>query len=99
MMEIEKVHPGSFSQEKLVANQEVIEKLKTINTEEIDSKIEYFNNEFIRIYQSEYRNLLKEIGSTFEMLEIETKQEADRLLNFRRESKIKFANKKSKKDN
>ena len=44
-------------------------------------------------------NLLKEIGSTFEMLEIETKQEADRLLNFRRESKIKFANKKSKKDN
>lgn len=99
MMKIEKVRPGSFSQEKLVANQEVIENLKTINAEEIDSKIEYFNNEFIRIYQSEYRNLLKEIGSTFEMLEIETKQEADRLLNFRRESKIKFTNKKSKKDN
>lgn len=97
MMEIEKVCPGSFSQEKLITNQEVIEKLKNINAEEIDSKIEYFNNEFIRVYQSEYRNLLKEIGSTFEILEIEMKQEADRLLHFGKKTKIKVSHKNSKK--
>lgn len=96
MVEIEKMRPSSFSQEKLVANQEVIEKLKTINAEEIYSKIEYFNNEFIRVYQSEYINLLKEIGSTFEMLEIETKQEADRLLNFDIKTKSKIFDKESK---
>ena len=44
----------------------------------------------------EYRNLLKEIGSTFEILEVETMKEADGLLNFNVKTKSKFSNNKNK---
>ena len=96
MIEIEKKHPGSFSSEHLATNKEVIEKLKTINGDEINSKLQFLNSEFIRVYGSEYRNLLKEIGSTFEILEIETMKEADGLLNFNVKNKSKFSNNKNK---
>ena len=39
MLEIEKAHPGSFSKENLATNQEVIEKLKTISSEKINTQI------------------------------------------------------------
>lgn len=80
MVEIEKSHPGSFSKENLATNQEVIEKLKTISDENINSQIAYFNSEFIRVYETKYRELLRSIGSTFETIEMATVQEADRLL-------------------
>ena len=96
MMEIEKKRPGSFSSEYLATNKEVIEKLKTINGDEINSKLQFLNGEFIRVYESEYRNLLKEIGSTFEILEVETMKEADGLLNFNVKTKSKFSNNKNK---
>lgn len=96
MIEIEKKHPGSFSSEHLATNKEVIEKLKTINGDEINSKLQFLNSEFIRVYGSEYINLLKEIGSTFEILEVETMKEADDLLNFNVKNKSKFSNNKNK---
>ena len=96
MIEIEKNRPGSFSSEYLATNKEVIEKLKTINGDEINSKLQFLNSEFIRVYGSEYRNLLKEIGSTFEILEVETMKEADGLLNFNVKNKSKFSNNKNK---
>ena len=73
-----------------------IEKLKTINGDEINSRLQFLNSEFIRVYESEYRNLLKEIGSTFEILEVETMKEADGLLNFNVKTKSKFLNNKNK---
>lgn len=96
MMKIEKNYPGSFSIEDLAVNQEYIEKLKTINNEKINSQIKYFNGELVRVYENEYRNLLKEIGSTFEILEVETMKEADGLLNFNVKTKSKFSNNKNK---
>ena len=96
MMEIEKNHPGSFSSESLATNKEVIQKLKTINGDEINSKLQFLNSEFIRVYESEYINLLKEIGSTFEILEVETMKEADELLNFNVKTKSKFSNNEKK---
>ena len=96
MMEIEKNCPGSVSIEDLAVNQESIEKLKTINNEEINSQIKYFNGELVKVYESKYRNLLQMVGSTFEMLEVETMQEADRLLNFKIKTKTKFSNNKNK---
>ena len=98
MMEIEKAHPGSFSKENLATNQEVIEKLKTISSESINSQIAYFNREFIRVYETKYRALLQSIGSTFETLEIATAQEADRLLNLGVNSKTQTKKKKLKKE-
>lgn len=94
MIEIEKTHPGSFSKESLATNQEVIEKIKTISDENINSQIAYFNSEFIRVYETKYRALLQSIGSTFETLETAATQEANRLLNIGLKPK-----KKTKKEN
>lgn len=96
MVEIEKARPGSFSKENLATNQEIIEKLKNISSENINSQIAFYNSEFIRVYETKYRALLQSIGSTFETLEVETAQEADRLLNFDSKSKVKHSHKEKK---
>ena len=96
MVEIEKTHPGSFSKENLATNQEIIEKLKNISSENINSQIAFYNSEFIRVYETKYRALLQSIGSTFETLEVATAQEADRLLNFDSKSKVKHSHKEKK---
>lgn len=96
MVEIEKARPGSFSKENLATNQEIIEKLKNISSENINSQIAFYNSEFIRVYETKYRALLQSIGSTFETLEVTTAQEADRLLNFDSKSKVKHSHKEKK---
>ena len=96
MVEIEKARPGSFSKENLATNQEIIEKLKNISNENINSQIAFYNSEFIRVYETKYRALLQSIGSTFETLEVATAQEADRLLNFDSKSKVKHSHKEKK---
>ena len=96
MVEIEKARPGSFSKENLATNQEIIEKLKNISSENINSQIAFYNSEFIRVYETKYRALLQSIGSTFETLEVATAQEADRLLNFDSKSKLKHSHKEKK---
>ena len=96
MVEIEKARPGSFSKENLATNQEIIEKLKNISSENINSQITFYNSEFIRVYETKYRALLQSIGSTFETLEVATAQEADRLLNFDSKSKVKHSHKEKK---
>ena len=96
MAEIEKARPGSFSTENLATNQEIIEKLKNISSENINSQIAFYNSEFIRVYETKYRALLQSIGSTFETLEVATAQEADRLLNFDSKSKVKHSHKEKK---
>ena len=96
MVEIEKARPGSFSTENLATNQEIIEKLKNISSENINSQIAFYNSEFIRVYETKYRALLQSIGSTFETLEVATAQEADRLLNFDSKSKVKHSHKEKK---
>ena len=96
MVEIEKARPGSFSKENLATNQEIIEKLKNISSENINSQIAFYNSEFIRVYETKYRALLQSIGSTFETFEVATAQEADRLLNFDSKSKVKHSHKEKK---
>ena len=96
MVEIEKARLGSFSKENLATNQEIIEKLKNISSENINSQIAFYNSEFIRVYETKYRALLQSIGSTFETLEVATAQEADRLLNFDSKSKVKHSHKEKK---
>ena len=96
MVEIEKARPGSFSKENLATNQEIIEKLKNMSSENINSQIAFYNSEFIRVYETKYRALLQSIGSTFETLEVATAQEADRLLNFDYKSKVKHSHKEKK---
>lgn len=97
IMNIEKENPGTFSKENLEMSQEAIKKLENINIEEINSKTKHLNSKFIRVYESKYRNLLQDIGKTFEELEYKMMYDADALLNFKKNNNDVFSNKKKQK--
>ena len=82
MLRIEKEHPGSFPEDHIALNEEVIEKIKTISYENINLQITQLNTEFVQAYEEKYRALLQLTGSTFETIAIETKRQADSMLSF-----------------
>lgn len=84
MLRIEKEHPGSFPEDHVALNKEVIEKIKTISYENINLQITQLNTEFVQAYEEKYRALLQLTGSTFEAIAIETQRQADSMLSFRK---------------
>lgn len=82
MLRIEKEHPGSFPEDHVALNEEVIEKIKTISYENINLQITQLNTEFVQAYEEKYRALLQLTGSTFEAIAIETQRQADSMLSF-----------------
>ena len=84
MLRIEKEHPGSFPEDHVALNEEVIEKIKTISYENINLQITQLNTEFVQAYEEKYRALLQLTGSTFETISIETQRQADSILSFRK---------------
>lgn len=84
MLKLEKDCPGSFSNEDITFNENIIQKCENISYEKIDNQIEQLNGEFIKVYQENYRSLLKLTGSTFEMVAIETHNQADDILRWHR---------------
>lgn len=82
MLEIEETHPGSFSEEDITFNKELLEKIKTINYKSINLKISQNNKKYIESYENKYRALLRLVGSTFDALNSETQQKADSMLSF-----------------
>ena len=82
MLRIEKEHPGSFPEDHVALNEEVIEKIKTISYENINLQITQLNTEFVQAYEDKYRALLQLTGATFETIAIETKRQADSMLSF-----------------
>ena len=82
MLRIEKEHPGSFPEDHVALNEEIIEKIKTISYENINLQITQLNTEFVQAYEEKYRALLQLTGSTFEAIAIETQRQADSMLSF-----------------
>ena len=82
MLRIEKEHPGTFPEDHVALNEEVIEKIKTISYENINLQITQLNTEFVQAYEEKYRALLQLTGSTFEAIAIETQRQADSMLSF-----------------
>lgn len=82
MMEVEKEHPGTFSEENLAFNEEIIKKIRAINYENINLNISKLNEKFIYEYETEYRVLLQLVGSTFNEINLETQRRADEILLF-----------------
>ena len=102
LLKAEKDHPGSFSQEHIALNEEIVEKCKSISYESINQQITLLNTEFVRLYEEKYRALLQLTGSTFEAISVETQQQADRMLSLGKKSRqapIKPSDKKEGKDN
>lgn len=82
MMEVEKEHPGTFSEENLAFNEEIIKKIREINYENINLNISKLNEKFIYEYENKYRAMLQLVGSTFDEINLETQQRADDILLF-----------------
>lgn len=102
LLKAEKEHPGSFSQEHIALNEEIVEKCKSINYENINQQITQLNTEFVQLYEEKYRALLQHTGFTFEVISVETQQQADQMLSFGKKSRqvpIKPSVKKEGKDN
>ena len=60
----------------------MLEKLKNISYEKIDAEITKLNNEIVKKYETDYRALLHQVGSTFDEINFETRQRADKILLF-----------------
>ncbi len=82
MAEIEKVNSEISMNEEPTFNEKMLQKLKTISYEKIESEITLLNNEVIKKYETDYRALLHQVGSTFEELHSETQQKANNILHF-----------------
>ena len=82
MMEVEKEHPGTFSEEDLTFNEDIIKKIREINYENINLNISKLNEKFIYEYETKYRVLLQLVGSTFNEINLETQRRADEILLF-----------------
>lgn len=76
----EKALPGSFSKEDIAFSNDILEKTKDVNYEDIEKKIAKLNSEFIAIYEKQFRALLQLNGTTFEELQSEVQQRADKIL-------------------
>ena len=102
LLKAEKDHHGSFSQEHIALNEEIVEKCKSISYESINQQITLLNTEIVQLYEEKYRALLQLTGSTFEVISMETQQQADRMLSFGKKSRqapVKPSDKKEGKDN
>lgn len=84
MLEIEKKQPGAFSKEDISFNQEILEKIKNINYENISQKIIRCNDKIVKIYQVKYIALLQSKGATFEVIHEEIKARAEAILSIRK---------------
>ena len=82
MLRIEKERPGSFSEDHVALNEEVVEEIKTISYENINLQITQLNIELVQAYEEKFRALLQLTGSTFETIAIETQRQADSMLSF-----------------
>ena len=76
----EKALPGSFSKEDIAFSNDILEKTKDVNYEDIEKEIAKLNSEFIAIYEKQFRALLQLNGTTFEELQSEVQQRADKIL-------------------
>lgn len=82
MLKIEKERPNSFPKDDIAFSEEIVEKIKTINYENINLQITQLNTEFVQAYEEKYRALLQLMGSIFETIAIETQRQADNMLPF-----------------
>lgn len=82
----EKALPGSFSKEDIAFSNDILEKTKDVNYEDIEKEIAKLNSEFIAIYEKQFRALLQLNGTTFEELQSEVQQRADKILHLIRKN-------------
>ena len=84
MAKIEKLTLDNSTNGEPTFNEQMLEKLKKISYEKIEAEITMLNNAIIKKYETDYRALLHQVGSTFDAINLETQQRADKILLFGR---------------
>ena len=83
MLEIEKKRPGTFLKDNIAFNEDILEKIKGIDYQNINSEIAKLNLEFVDAYEIKYREVLQLKGSTFEIIYKEIDSRANGILEIR----------------
>ena len=80
VLKSEEIMPGSFSTEQIEFSKELLEKTNSINYARAESSITKLNGEFIEIYETKFRNLLKLSGATFERINVDVRKKANDII-------------------
>lgn len=84
LISMEEQYPGSISAEELAKHYLTVQTTYDIHSEDIEKAIQHLNEEVIRIYETDYRELLQLKGATFEIISMQTQKNADAMLSLRR---------------
>ena len=84
LLSIEEKHPGSLPAEEIAKHRLTVQTTDSIRSEDIENAIQELHVEFIRIYEADFRGLLQLKGATFEMISVQTRENADSILSLRR---------------
>lgn len=82
MVEIERKHPGSFTEEDLEYCTKVLNATEHLRSDNLWTEIGNLNQKMVDIYASSYRNLLALIRDTFNAIYSEIQENADKILCF-----------------
>lgn len=80
LLSMEKQNPGSLPAEEIAKYQETIKNTDEICFEDIEDAVQQLNEEFVRIYETDFRVLLQLKGATFESINVQTRISADAIL-------------------
>lgn len=82
ILENENRCPGTLSPEEIAKYSKMIEDTGDITLQQIELKLQESSNELVKSYENQYRSLLQFKGQTFEMINKDMQQNADRMLYF-----------------
>lgn len=80
----EERYPGSLSAYEIEKHQLMVQNTSDIRSEDIKNAVQKLGEEFIRIYDEDFRGLLQLKGTTFETINLQTQKNADAILSLRR---------------
>lgn len=84
ILELAEKQPGSPTKEQLSEYQEMVDAANGIQFEKIEKTVQTLNENWIKLYKVDYRNLLMQKGSTFDGIYTEIQKNADEMLRLRR---------------
>lgn len=96
LLSMEERYPGSLSAEEIAEHQVTIQTTDDIRFKDIENAIQQLNEEFIRIYETDFRGLLQLKGATFEIISVQMLKNADSILSLRRKQPCPHLNESGK---
>lgn len=77
---LKKEFPDYFTEKNNTFSDKTVERVKSIKQEDIEQRLLELNVELVRLYEDKYRPLLQLFGETFEIISMETLNQADKII-------------------